>query len=183
MQLFKNKIIRILFIVSLGLIFIVVVSSFYNNFIVRNISISEPLGYYLKLPILGDIQKNRRYMICLDEQEYIDIMHRLGLPKVSNQCPFQSPFIIKQVSGMPGDWIMANESGIFINGIYQINTAPILKHKGISLKPLPFTYHHKLESDEYFVLGITRTSYDSRYFGVIKRNQFKNHLVMLMNNN
>lgn len=183
MQLFKSKIIRILFIVSLGLIFIGVVSSFYNNFIVRNISISEPLGYYLKLPIFGDIQKNRRYMICLNEQEYIDIMHRLGLPKVDNQCHFQSPFIIKQVAGMPGDWVTANESGIFINGIYQLNTAPIFKHRNILLKPLPFTYNHKLESDEYFMLGVTRTSYDSRYFGPIKRDQFRKHLIMLMNNN
>ncbi len=182
MQLFRNKIIKAISIISLGLLFIVGVSSFYNNFIVHNVSISEPLGYYLKLPI-GDIKKERRYMLCLDKQEYVDIMHSLGLPNVNNECPFQSPFIIKQVAGMPGDWVTANESGIFINGIYQLNTAPIFKHRNILLRPLPFTYNHKLESDEYFMLGVTRTSYDSRYFGTIRRDQFRKRLIMLMNNN
>lgn len=176
-----DKTIKGILIISSCIAIVFMVAGIYNRYIVRNISISEPLGYYLKIPV-GKIEKGNRYMVCVEKKEYIEIMQSLGLPKTKNQCPYQSPYLIKQVAGVPGDMIVVNESGVFVNNIYQVNTKPILKHKQINLNPLS-DYSHRLESGEYFMLGITRTSYDSRYFGVIKISQFQKRVILLMNNN
>lgn len=163
-----------------GIAFVFGVSALYNKFIVHNISISEPTGFYLVLPI-GEIKVGNRYQVCLQDKIHINIMHKLKLPMVDNECPYRTPYILKQVAAVPGDWIVANESGIFINGQYQPNSKPILTFKGTHLEPLPFDYHHYLESDEYFMMGITRTSYDSRYFGAIKARDFHKRAILLMN--
>ncbi len=180
MQLTHKHCTRAILLIFTGLLFVLALSSLYNTFIVHNISISEPLGYYLKLPI-GKIQKGNRYQVCVDKRQYIEIMQSLGLPKTQNQCPYESPYLIKQVAGVPGDLVVVNESGVFINQVYQKNSQPISKYKEINLHPMR-GYTHRLESDEYFMIGVTRTSYDSRYFGVIKADQFYSRLILLMNN-
>lgn len=180
MQLIQKRCTRAILLIFTGLLFVLAISGLYNTFIVHNISISEPLGYYLKLPT-GKIEKGNRYQLCIDKKQYIEIMQSLRLPKTQNQCPYESPYLIKQVAGVPGDLVIVNESGVFINQVYQKNSQPINKHKEINLQPMR-DYTHRLESNEYFMLGVTRTSYDSRYFGVITTNQFHSRLILLMNN-
>lgn len=176
-----NKSIKAIVIIISSIIVMFIISGLYNKYIVRNISISEPLGYYLKIPV-SEIQKGNRYQVCVDKKNYIQIMQSLGLPKTLNQCPYDSPYLIKQVAGTPGDMVVVNKSGVYINNIYQPNTETIFKYKQIDLNPL-INYSHKLESDEYFMLGVTRTSYDSRYFGVIKNTQFHSRVILFLNNN
>lgn len=180
MQLLQNRYTKALLLVGGGLSLVVVLSAIYNTFFVHNISISEPLGYYLKLSV-GEIHKGNRYQVCINKKPYIEIMQSLGLPKTKSQCPYESPYLIKEVAGIPNDIVTVNESGVFINNVYQNNSKPIIEHKKIKLMPL-INYTHKLESDEFFLLGRTRTSYDSRYFGVVKANQFHSRLILLMNN-
>lgn len=176
----KNKYTRALFFVGGGIGLVFSIATMYNKFIVHNISISEPTGYYLKLPAY-QINVGNRYLICLDDKIHLTVMRKLGLPIVQNECTYESPYILKQVAAKPGDWVRVNESGVFINGKYQANSKPILTARGVQLQPLPFTYYHRLESDEYFMMGVTRTSYDSRYFGVIKYKQFHKRAILLMN--
>lgn len=179
LSIYKRSI-KALSIVGCGLSFVFGVATIYNNFVVHNVSISEPTGYYFKVPI-KTITVGKRYLLCLNDKEHIDIMKQLGLLVVKDACHYDSPYLLKQVAAKPGDWVKANESGIFINGVYQINTKPIFTARGVNLKPLPFNYNHKLESDEYFVMGTTRTSYDSRYFGTIRANQFYKRAIIFMN--
>jgi conjugative transfer signal peptidase TraF len=176
-----DKVFRAIAFISFFITIVFTISGFYNKYVIRNISISEPLGYYLKLPI-GKIKKGNRYLICIDDQKYIDIMHKLGLPKVSGECPFNSPYVLKQVAGVPGDRVDISESGVSINNVWLTNTRGVAEHKGILLLPIPSGYSHVLTRNEYFMLGITMTSYDSRYFGIVHSEQFRNRVIYFMSN-
>jgi conjugative transfer signal peptidase TraF len=164
-----------------SLIGLICVVAFYDRFMIKNVSISEPLGYYLKLPV-GTIEPNKRYLICLEDKKYIDVLQKLGLLKSKNQCPTGTVYLMKQVAGMPHDLVQITESGVLINGVLQQNSKGVAKAKGISLYPLPIGYKHILKSNEYFMMGITPTSIDSRYFGVINRNQFYYRAFLFLNN-
>jgi len=172
-------IIKKLRIVIYSLIGLICVVAFYDRFMIKNVSISEPLGYYLKLPV-GTIEPNKRYLICLEDKKYIDVLQKLGLLKSKNQCPTGTVYLMKQVAGMPHDLVEITESGVLINGALQQNSRGMARGKGVALYPLPIGYKHTLNDDEYFMMGITPTSIDSRYFGTIKRNQFYKRALILM---
>lgn len=166
-------------IVIYSLVGLVCIVALYDHLIIKNVSISEPLGYYLKLPI-KTIETNKRYFVCLDDKKYITILQKLGLLTSKNQCPSGTVYLIKQVAGMPHDVVEVTESGITINDRLQKNSRGIKEGRGIELYPLPIGYKRELQDNEYFVMGISPTSIDSRYFGVIKRNQFYRRAFILM---
>lgn len=174
-----HKITRTITIIGTCLFAMFGVSYLYNTYITHNISISEPTGYYLKLPI-NKIEHGKRYMICLNDQKYILILKKLGLPSASNECPHNSPYLIKQVAAVPNDTVDITESGILVNGIYQNNSKQFKKARGVNLEPIAIGFHKTLGYDEYFMLGITPNSVDSRYFGIVKREQFIKRTVLLM---
>lgn len=177
----SNKVARVFLIITFFSLLATLLAVLYNNFITRNISISEPLGYYLKLPV-SNIERGNRYLLCVYDEPHLNVMHKFGLPKVKNECVYGAPYILKQVAGMPNDEILVTESGILINGLLQKNSKQITIYKNVDLLPLPIGFHKQLESDEYFVLGVTTTSYDSRYFGTIRKGQFYKRVILLMNN-
>ena len=142
-----------------------------NNSLTKNISISEPIGYYVELPIVGAIKRGNKYLICMVNFKYITILKKLGLPSIANQCPDNSPYLIKQVAGVPGDVIEIVESGVLINHQLQANSYAFTLAHGVKIYPLPIGYKAILRGGEYFVLGITPHSVDSRYFGIVRRNQ------------
>jgi signal peptidase I len=163
---------------TLGLMFGLV--WLHNHFITENISISEPIGYYLKLPV-GNIVVGRRYSICLNNNKYISVLKHFGFPNKKYECPYNSPYLIKQVAGVPSDLIEITTSGVLVNGVLQPNSKGVRSGRGVDLYPLPVGYRHVLQSGEYFMLGVTPTSIDSRYFGAIKRDQIFNRTILLMN--
>ena len=94
---------------------------FDSYFITKNVSISEPIGYYLKLPVYNppnqltnpisnNIKHGERYLICLNDKKYILILKQLHLPNVNNQCPYQSPYLLKTIAGVPTDTIEITKS-------------------------------------------------------------------------
>ena len=77
---------------------------------------------------------------------------------------------------MPYDKVIIKDNGVYINGQLISNTEIILKNKAYN-KELEFI----LETDEYFMLSdYNKYSYDSRYFGVIKKHQIKKEVVPLI---
>lgn len=166
---------------SLFLLFVIV--EILNNTVTKNISISEPIGYYIKSPISGKIQRGDKYLICVTSFKYIRVLKQLGLPNALNQCSYNSPYLIKQVAGMPYDMIRITRAGVLINNKLQPNSFSFSSAHGIKLSPLPIGYRTILGKNEYFMLGITPHSVDSRYFGIVNRNQFYKQALLFFKEN
>lgn len=82
--------------------------------------------------------------------------------------------LIKIVAGIPGDTISFNESELFVNG----KRFPKAKSMQTNLKMLGHSitdYQTKyiLKNNEYFMVGETKDSFDSRYWGPITKSQIE----------
>lgn len=82
--------------------------------------------------------------------------------------------LIKIVAGVPGDTITFNENELFVNG----NRFYKAKSMQVNLKTLGHTiddYQTKytLKDNEYFMVGETPDSFDSRYWGPITQSQIE----------
>lgn len=139
-----------------------------ENLLYRNPSISEPLGYYLSLPLVG-YGRGDLVMICINNGRYKAILNKLGLADVSGQCASGLPYLIKRIGAVKGDVVEVTASGILINGTLQANSYLYPEGRGIKLYPLAVGYKHTLSDGEYFMLGNSPHSFDSRYFGVVKQ--------------
>lgn len=142
-----------------------------------NPTISEVRGYYFTYPALdykiGDI-----VLICVWDSNRLETMHKLKLPYVDNACPYRTPHLMKRIVGVAGDIVTINVNGIYINGNLLPNSQAQTEFKHIQLKPLGYS-NFKLKANEYFVLGMTIHSYDSRYFGVIDKAQLHRRAVLI----
>jgi signal peptidase I len=99
------------------------------------------------------------YIIKLSETK-MNIIRKLGYHANTDT-------LLKRIVAISGDVVHVTNDGILIN-------SHLLKHskayqfiRGVALNPLPIGYNHKLATNEYFVMGESDNSYDSRYFGVI----------------
>jgi type IV secretory pathway protease TraF len=110
---------------------------------------------------------------------HIKIMQQLGLPSVQNQCKFNTPYLIKKIVAGYKDKVVISPMGVYVNNHLIPNSAAIKKFRTINLAPLTSSIIN-LNKDEYFVLGQTKTSYDSRYFGVINKKQIIRKAVLLI---
>lgn len=75
--------------------------------------------------------------------------------------------IAKVITGMTGDTIRSDESGVWVNGkqIALRSDVTLAKLQVRSLAPL--NINRKLEVGELFVMGTMPRSFDSRYWGVL----------------
>lgn len=134
----------------------------------RNVTRSETLGYYIAVPLLP-IRRGDLVLTCLSNKSYKQVLSNLGLKDVTGECKDGMPYLLKRVAAISGDEVQVSSHGIVINGILQKNSKQYKKGRGIALYPLPIGYIHKLKTHEYFMLGETTHSVDSRYFGIIKQ--------------
>ena len=88
--------------------------------------------------------------------------------------------LFKKVVAKDGDIIKVTEDGILINDKLMPNSQSIEVFKGILLHPLPIGHKRKLKDNEYFVLGETKNSFDSRYFGVVNGVDIKNEAYLIL---
>jgi signal peptidase I len=78
------------------------------------------------------------------------------------------PYLLKKIVAIPGDVVAITKDGVLINKALQPNSTYIKKYKHIALNPLQYPQKFRLKNSEYFVMGNSKHSYDSRYFGVIR---------------
>lgn len=154
------------------LIFVFISSYFLYVLMARitfNPSISEAPGYYFSYKVenytTGDI-----VLVCLDKERYIRVLRRFKVPFSYSSCHMQPPYLLKTIVASSEDVIEINRKGVRINGVLQKNSGSLNNYKGINLYPLK-KGRFKLQINQFFVLGNTPHSYDSRYFGVISKEQ------------
>lgn len=75
--------------------------------------------------------------------------------------------LLKRVVALAGDVVSVSSSGVSINGQLLPNSAP-LSHDEAG-RPLAMAQldHFRLGTDQAFLMGVTPTSWDSRYFGPV----------------
>lgn len=136
-----------------------------SNQVVFNPTISLERGYYFTYPALmykvGDI-----VLFCVNDARQVASMHSLGLPYTDDECNYHTPYLMKQIVAASGDWVQINESGVSVNGSLYSKSKVVFKHGRLQIK-LPQYAKFKLKFGQYFVLGVSSHSYDSRYFGVV----------------
>lgn len=128
---------------------------------VINISASLPMGIY-KLYEIKDkkIDKGDIVMFLFPEEAEKYIRERKYLPDNVNT-------LLKRVVAVEGDKVEAKNKTLYIND--QEFWLGKIREKDSKGLPLPIMKSKTLEKDEYFVFGTHPTSFDSRYYGVIKR--------------
>ena len=78
--------------------------------------------------------------------------------------------MVKFVRGMPGDTIEINKKlDISVNGSIQANGLPLLKK--LNAQEAGFVGKKVLGENEHWMMGLSFTSFDSRYWGAISKEQ------------
>ncbi len=139
---------------------------FLENIIYYNPSISEPIGYYFAVP--GNYVKNDLVFTCISNSAYKPVFNQLGMMD-NGACKNGLPYLLKRIVAVDGDKVEIVADGVLINGVLQINSYQFAYGNGVNLRPLPVGWSRTLKSGEYFVLGESPHSVDSRYFGLVYR--------------
>jgi signal peptidase I len=122
-----------------------------NFLLVRNISPSEPMGFYLVVRT-NDIHKGDLILFKFNKQsEFVK----------------QGTFLLKEVVCVPGDTLIVKGRNFFCNGKLIAEALSYSCKKHIPVEP--FSFNGVIPQGEYFVLGKTKCSYDSRYWGFVKK--------------
>lgn len=156
---------RYLVIVSVALSLM----NYWGARIIFNPSISEPRGYYFILK-KREYKKNTIVQICINNKDYLEVLRKLKVPFHNRDCKSRMDYLLKTIVAGAGDKVLINKKGVFINGVLQHSSNAINNFRGINLYPIK-DRRFIVGKHEFFVLGKTPHSYDSRYFGLIKESQ------------
>lgn len=126
---------------------------------------SLPKGIYyntFKEPVLNDI-----VLFCPPINDVVKYGYEHKFFKFSYLCPGNYQPLMKRVYALQNDNVIVTDEAVFINGKAINNTEYI--H---FLPPHLKTYFQgKLKENEYFLLSDYHTnSFDSRYFGIVHKN-------------
>jgi conjugal transfer pilin signal peptidase TrbI len=75
--------------------------------------------------------------------------------------------VAKIVAGLPGDHVVSNAQGAFVNGVPVGQRNPISLQKLADKGKVPVNMDRVLQPGELFVVGTLPRSFDSRYWGVM----------------
>ena len=145
------------------------------SFFTINYSHSFPTGLYFNRNF-EDIEQGKLYIFCPEYDEKMKFAEQYGFWGNISKSFGKTPKYLKKALGLPFDKILITDDGVFVNNELIANTKIILKNKAYN-KNKEFI----LKSDEYFMLSdYNKHSYDSRYFGIIKKYQVKKEVVPLI---
>jgi len=168
-------------LIKLAIIYLLLLTGvviFAEKAIYKNSSMSEPIGYYLALPGMP-VHAGDLVLTCITNNEYKHVFNELGLKDLPGECSNGLPYLIKRIVAASGDKVEVVKAGILINSNLYLNSKQFTEGRGIKLNPLPVGYSHVLSEDEYFMLGNSTHSVDSRYFGVIKKNDIYRRAILI----
>ena len=158
----KKYIILLIFLITLNLLGIYTRKCF-----VLNISSSIPIGIY---KVDKNIDFRRGDIVTFSIKKYKDI---LDYPGNIKNITFS-----KYIAGISGEYIKIENNKIYINNKEK---GKIFKVDGLNNKlPQLKEKEYIIKVDEVFVLGTNDKSFDSRYYGCIKKSDVIYKLVPLI---
>ena len=148
----------------LFLIILNILGIYTRKYFVLNISSSIPIGIY---KVDKSIDFKRGDIVTFSTKKYKDI---LDYPGSIKNITFS-----KYIAGISGDYIRIENNKIYINNKEKGN---IFKVDGLNNRlPQLKEKEYIVKEDEVFVLGTNDKSFDSRYYGCIKKSDVIYKLV------
>ncbi|WP_166255997.1 S26 family signal peptidase [Marinobacter salicampi] len=80
--------------------------------------------------------------------------------------------LVKFLMGFPGDTVKVSDDGVFVNG-NKVAVAGLPNAEKLGREPKDFHGEKVLGDDEFWILGTTPESFDSRYWGSVGYEQIK----------
>lgn len=132
-----------------------------------------------------------RWRIGIDPQTTLSMTKRVFLVDIRDPAHERGAFVvfsvenaepiysdgtelIKQIAGVPGDTVeITPDFDILVNGRLKAHGLWHLRSFDPEIVRLRFSGKRVLGKDEYWMLGLTYQSFDSRYFGPVKGERIK----------
>lgn len=129
-----------------------------------NITDSMPVGVYKETE--EKITKNSYVLLCKEDSF-------LQRAKSEGECKDGHKPLLKSVVAKVGDVVTISDEGIFVN-YRKLRNSERLKNIRIQAKNI---VDYTLQEDEFLVMGRSPYSWDSRYFGIVRGNEFISQVV------
>src|ERR1700681_1274088 len=131
----------------------------FDNRLIVNRTHSLPVGlyYWSDVPI-------KKGSIVLFKPDQSTSLQQLGIYRgyEARELP-----LLKRVVALAGDVVSVSSSGVSINGQRLPNSAPLFHDEAGRPLAMAQLDHFRLGTDQAFLMGVTTTSWDSRYFGPV----------------
>ena len=159
-------------LVALVVIAVIASSILFGNRLIVNRTHSLPVGlyYWSDVPI-------KKGSIVLFKPDHSTPLEQLGIERGYEARALP---LLKRVVALAGDVVSVSSSGVSVNGELLANSAP-LSHDEAG-RPLAMAQldQFRLRPDQAFLMGVTPTSWDSRYFGPVSVKLIRSRLKPLL---
>lgn len=96
-------------------------------------------------------------------------------------CPDGGAPLMKPIVAQPGDTVDISSRNFAVNGKALPNSAPLnVDTEGRSLQHWPFGKYRVETGTVWVISSYNRRSFDSRYFGPVRKNRIRHHLRALL---
>lgn len=155
--------------ILLSIILLLGIGYYSSKNLLINESDSITTGIYRKT-LFNNFSKGN-YVMFLPEDKFQKYIGKIPLNKRNGK----KIILLKKIAASEGDEIEVNNFILYINGEEK---GKLLKLKGLTeISP---SYKKILKKDEFFLLGETANSFDSRYFGTVQRKELISQVKLLI---
>jgi signal peptidase I len=160
---------------NLKKIFVITIFSFgvvylfnFSGVFIYNETNSLPIGYYIVDKDISIIDKGDIIRICpREDNQAIQLGIERGYLTRTNQSNCFIVSLLKVVAAREGDFIECRDNEVLINKTSYRKQLEDSQKRGLPSCDL----NRKLKKNEYFVMTEKHNSFDSRYLGVVKREE------------
>jgi conjugative transfer signal peptidase TraF len=158
----------------IALVVIAVIASFilFGHRLIVNRTHSLPIGlyYWSDVPI-----KKGSIVLFKPDQNFGPQQLGFGRGYESRELP-----LLKRVVALEGDIVSVSSSGVSINGQVLPNSAPLFHDEAGRPLAMAQLDHFTLRPDQAFLMGVTPTFWDSRYFGPVSLSRCSGSFVPVL---
>jgi conjugative transfer signal peptidase TraF len=146
-------------LVALVVIAVIASSILFGHRLIVNRTHSLPVGlyYWSDVPI-------KKGSIVLFKSDQSTPLEQLGIERGYEARALP---LLKRVVALEGDLVSVSSSGVSINGQLLPNSAPLSHDEAGRTLAMAQLDQYRLGADQAFLMGVTPTSWDSRYFGSV----------------